>query len=956
MPLRPIFSSPERPDSKMYYGDYIVRYEYKFLRNIYSQEQLDWSPQLKSLESYFEAFESFIHHAIEIYRLLSNFNMGLRDISTEVRNFLETNFDDCDLEYIKNEIMQTDIKNALKLCGKSIPKFRLKIYAYLYDELFCFPPDTNYDTVTSKKKFNHVHNQITQKIHLHHSHITGEIKGYAHEFCNRKVVELEKQEIPCIVHNLFGFDFWFFMKGFSTTSWFSKELSAGGTHLTHLNFANPRGEIKFIDSLKYYQRSLAELTSSMDLKEVEKAKTVMNSFLKNHHYFSTVWAFLPPTKQAEILKITCEGKGVIPYELVTGLNSFFLKPEDYFWSKTEFYSELKQKNVGDEEYEQSKFLYQTLKMRHLGDLNDLYNAQDVILLSELIENRFQFMQDNYGFNPRKCNSASSLSGCIKREMSKVIISFPTNVEHLEIFEKTITGGFSCVNTRLAFDTSILLPKKLDKSGRDKEWKIVYNINGENKRVISKILKLDENNQYGHAMAKPLPIGCIKNDPDLNWKTFNLLLESVSLEDKIGHLYIVDIKFDYENATKKQIVYNEIYPPIVEKQKTIDPCEKSVYQLLDNYREGKKGPLSYKVTAKAHSTMLPKKFIPLYLEDLAFVIKRYGWVVTKIHKQLTFDQAPFKKNFILMNHKSRQESKTNAEKDFFKLMNNANFGSDCRNNADNADFVPIFDEVNEIYSLQKYYSLIDPKINNFVSGKLIEDYVNEKFMQQFHKLDATDPFYEIKLSSLKQEQKEDLEAAKKLHEKRKNMKRKPTVTDYFDRMNEVNEKANVKSLIEFDQEHSDSIKAVIIKQNPNIKPTTRLISGKMLMFAKVSIKSFVCDIIDVFMFPNETTKSIYEKYNNEKCFVYQCLTDTDSTSINFIFICNLGYVVDEEQARKIIFEVMITSKILKRLDLSDEFWAQFDVQNKNLKKQVGLFEAESINIPNVITSSINPKEY
>ena len=166
MPLRPIFSSPARPDSKMYYGDYIVRYEYKFLRNIYSQEQLYWSPQLKSLESYYEAFETFIHQAIEIYRLLSNFNMRLRDISGEVRNFLETNFDDCDLEYIKNEIMQTDIKNALKVCGNSIPKFRLKIYAYLYDELFSFPPQTNCDIITTKKFFNHVHNQMTQKIHF----------------------------------------------------------------------------------------------------------------------------------------------------------------------------------------------------------------------------------------------------------------------------------------------------------------------------------------------------------------------------------------------------------------------------------------------------------------------------------------------------------------------------------------------------------------------------------------------------------------------------------------------------------------------------------------------------------------------------------------------------------------------------------------------------------------------
>ena len=292
-----------------------------------------------------------------------------------------------------------------------------------------------------------------------------------------------------------------------------------------------------------------------------------------HQHFSTVWQFLSPLKKEKILKITCEGKWVIPYEIVTGMDSFFLKPENDFWSKTEFYSELKQKAVGDEEYEVSKFLYQTLKMRNLGDLNDLYNAQDIILLSELIENRFQFMQDKYGFNPRKCNSASWLSGCIEREMSKVIIAFPTNPDHVEIFEKTVTGGFSCINTQLAFDSQILLPKK-ENNTRDNDFKVVYNINGENERIITKILKLDENNQYGHGMTKPLPTGCIKNDPDLSFEKFNLLLESVSLQDLTDYLYIVDIKFDKENATEKQIAYNEIYLLIVEKQKTIDACERS----------------------------------------------------------------------------------------------------------------------------------------------------------------------------------------------------------------------------------------------------------------------------------------------------------------------------------------------------------------------------------------------
>ena len=145
-------------------------------------------------------------------------------------------------------------------------------------------------------------------------------------------------------------------------------------------------------------------------------------------------------------------------------------------------------------------------MRNLGDLNDLYNAQDVILLCEIIENRFQAQQDTYGFNPRKCNSASSMSGYIEREMSNIILALLTKLEHVEIFEQTVTGGFSSVNTRLAFDTQILLPTlkncfNLENNpiNKDFNYKVVYNlkINGkkaQKKRVITKILKLDKNNQ------------------------------------------------------------------------------------------------------------------------------------------------------------------------------------------------------------------------------------------------------------------------------------------------------------------------------------------------------------------------------------------------------------------------------------------------------------------------------
>ena len=135
--------------------------------------------------------------------------------------------------------------------------------------------------------------------------------------------------------------------------------------------------------------------------------------------------------------------------------------------------------------------------------------------------------------------------------------------------------------------------------------------------------MDENNQYSHGITKSLPTGCIKDNKDISWSTFNFSLETVNLEDKIGHLYIVDIEFDVKNATKNQFAYNEIYPPITEKQRTIDPCERSVFQLLEQFVIGEKGPKSYRTSAKAHANLFKECFLQMYLEDLAFCIKRAG---------------------------------------------------------------------------------------------------------------------------------------------------------------------------------------------------------------------------------------------------------------------------------------------------------------------------------------------
>ena len=303
-----------------------------------------------------------------------------------------------------------------------------------------------------------------------------------------------------------------------------KRILIGDTNLTQANYGNINGEIRIIDSLKFYQISLGELSSLLTAAEKIAVKKLAEKFLNEHYYLSTVWPYLSLKKKEKVWEIISEGKGIIPYEIIVDMESCFVKPENDFWEKSEFFSELKQSAVNDEDYENSKYLYQTLKMRNLGNLYDLYNTQDAILLSEIMESEFQAMQNTYGFNPRKCNSAGSMSGCIEREMSKIIFALPTKYHHVKIFEKTVIGGFSCVNTRLAFDSQILLSNLADKIHLEKNpmnkyfnCKVVYNLKMNNekvkKRVITKILKLDENNKYGHGMTKPLPTGCIKDNED-----------------------------------------------------------------------------------------------------------------------------------------------------------------------------------------------------------------------------------------------------------------------------------------------------------------------------------------------------------------------------------------------------------------------------------------------------------
>ena len=55
----------------------------------------------------------------------------------------------------------------------------------------------------------------------------------------------------------------------------------------------------------------------------------------------------------------------------------------------------------------------------------------------------------------------------------------------------------------------------------------------------------------------------------------------------------------------------------------------------------------------------------------------------------------------MNQKIRQTAKNATEKDFYKLLNNANLRYGCRNNLGSCKVEPIYDEIGEIMYIKKY---------------------------------------------------------------------------------------------------------------------------------------------------------------------------------------------------------------------------------------------------------------
>ena len=149
----------------------------------------------------------------------------------------------------------------------------------------------DYETQTTINLFESIHKIINVKINLHHSHVTGKIYVYVHNFCNMNVRENQNQ-FSCITHNCFGFDMFFLIKGITLSVWGTKGVNISGTGLTNINFASLSTQVKFIDTRKHFLTSLGNLASTLDELEKAQVEKIRLQFLNQHSYFSQSWQML----------------------------------------------------------------------------------------------------------------------------------------------------------------------------------------------------------------------------------------------------------------------------------------------------------------------------------------------------------------------------------------------------------------------------------------------------------------------------------------------------------------------------------------------------------------------------------------------------------------------------------------------------------------------------------------
>ena len=84
-------------------------------------------------------------------------------------------------------------------------------------------------------------------------------------------------------------------------------------------------------------------------------------------------------------------------------------------------------------------------------------------------------------------------------------------------------------------------------------------------------------------------------------------------------------------------------------------------------------------------------------------------------------------------------------------------------------------------------------------------------------------------------------------RKKRGKKRKLIKGFEMQVSDMIKNKKIKTIIYFDKRESNSIKSIVVNSSTTVDVSTRFCKGKMLMFATMSFKLFLYNIIDVFIF-------------------------------------------------------------------------------------------------------------
>ena len=202
--------------------------------------------------------------------------------------------------------------------------------------------------------------------------------------------------------------------------------------------------------------------------------------------------------------------------------------------------------------------------------------------------------------------------------------------------------------------------------------------------LRQLLYLDANNLYGWAMSQHLPVSHFEwmSDEELSTITLAWIMSLAPDGDK-GYIFEVDLEYPKDVHSKHSDF------PLAPERRTVKGCMLSPYQrniLRDQYLAEDEDMTEAELDAKIDAYESAQKLIPKLCDKKKYILHyrnlqlyiNLGMKLKRVHQVLHFKQSAWLKPYIEHNTAKRQQSTSDFEKAFFKLMNNAFFGKTMEN--------------------------------------------------------------------------------------------------------------------------------------------------------------------------------------------------------------------------------------------------------------------------------------